>query len=134
MKKSLSYPHLFFCVHMIFLLALGLLIANYDPVQGSANAAICVMTMIISNLVIFAYKSTNNPLRFPSGGAELEFPDQGMAHWLMLASAIAQFHFPWSFDLRGILNHPGLMPAIFLMYALLSAYHISKIEVRPHTT
>ena len=128
MKKYLNYQHLFFCVHMIFLLALGLLLAAYDPVLGSANATICILTMVISNQVIFAYKSTNADLCLPNGHNELEVPNQGLAHWLILASAIAQFHFPWSFDLRGILNYPGLMTSIFLIYVLISAHQISVIE------
>jgi hypothetical protein len=46
----------------------------------------------------------------------------------MLAAAAAQFYYPWSFDLRGFLNKPNVLPVIFYIYAMVSAYQIWKIN------
>lgn len=130
MKKYLDYQHIFFCIHMVFLLALGLLLARYDPAMAFSNAAICMLTILISNQVIYAFKRANVDYRVPGGLPELTIPGQSVAHYLMLASAIAQFYFPWSFDLRGFLNKPNLLPTIFFLYAMASAHQIWTINNR----
>ncbi|WP_315921059.1 hypothetical protein [Mesorhizobium sp. SP-1A] len=128
MKKYLDYQHIFFCLHMVFLLALGLLLARYDPTMAFSNAAICLFTILISNQVIYAFKRANVDYRLPSGLPELDIPGQSVAHYLMLASSIAQFYFPWSFDLHGFLNKPNLLPTIFFLYTMASAHQIWKIN------
>lgn len=128
MKKYLIYQHIFFCIHMVFLLCLGLLLADYNPLTAATNATICLLTMILSNQVIYAFKRTNIDYRTPNKLDAIEIPSQVISYWLMLATAIAQFYFPWSFDLRSYLNYPGLLPSFFFMYAMISAYQVNQLN------
>lgn len=124
MKKYFDNQHIFFSIYIFFTLSLGLLLARYDPVMAYSNAAICMLTIIISNQVIYAFKRANVDYRIPYGLPVLTVPTQNIARFLMLAAAAAQFYYPWSFDLRGFLNKPNVLPVIFYIYAMVSAYQI----------
>lgn len=126
MKKYLNSQHVFFCIFMTFVLVLGLLLARYNPATAYMNTAICVLTMLISNQVIYAFNRAN--IDYRGGLSELNVPGQNIARNLMLAAAMAQYHFPWSFDLHGFLNQPNLLTSIFFLYAMGSAHQISSID------
>lgn len=133
MKKYFDFNHLFFCIYMVFALVLGLLLAKYDPVMAYGNATICVLTIVLSNQVICAFNRANFDYRIPNGLPPLDVPGQNIARYLMLAAAAAQYHFPWSFDLRGFLNGPNLLVSIFVIYFAVSSHQIWSLN-RPESS